>query len=176
MDFGPEQGTVSVRTGVAGSAARMGHRLVLSVNEWSAQVDVEAGEPTSLIFRASLSSLKVESGSGGVTTLTIVDKQVIQRNASKSLDVGEYPEAVFDCHHIVMTEGTIDVAGDLTIHGVTEAIDTTLTIVDGRAQGSVAVVQSDFGIKPYSAMLGQLKVSDEVTVELDIALPEGSPD
>ena len=171
MKLGPEQGTVTVRTGVAGSAARMGHRLVLRVTEWSAQVQVEGDQPTSLVFRASLNSLKVESGSGGVTPLTIVDKQVIQRNASKSLDVGEYPEAVFECHHIVMTEGTIDLAGDLTIHGVTEALDTTLTIVDGRAVGSVPVVQSDFGIKPYSAMLGQLKVSDEVTVELDIALP-----
>lgn len=171
MKLGPEQGTVHVRTGVAGSAARMGHRLLLNVTEWSADVTVEQGSPTALTFRASLDSLKVESGSGGVTPLTIVDKQVIQRNASKSLDVQTYPEAVFVCDHIVMTDGTIDVAGELTIHGVSEALDTTLSIVDGRATASIAVTQSDFGIKPYSAMLGQLKVSDEVTVELDIAMP-----
>jgi hypothetical protein len=47
-----------------------------------------------------------------------------------------------------------------------------LTLADGRATGSITVTQTDFGIKPYSAMLGQLKVSDDVTVELDIALPQ----
>ncbi len=29
----------------------------------------------------------------------------------------------------------------------------------------MTLVQSDFGIKPYSAMMGALKVADEVTIE-----------
>jgi polyisoprenoid-binding protein YceI len=107
-----------------------------------------------------------------VTPLTVVDKQVIHRNANKALDVERYPEVTFTSTEVVMTEGTLDIAGDLTIHGVTEPLDTTLTLADGRATGSITVTQTDFGIKPYSAMLGQLKVSDDVTVELDIALPQ----
>lgn len=171
MEFGPGEGTVKVRTGVAGSAARMGHRLVLLVTEWSAHVEVSDGEPTSLAFTAALDSMQVESGSGGVTPLTVVDKQVIHRNANKALQVDAYPTVEFNASEIVMTEGTIDIVGSLTIHGVTERLDTTLSIADGRATGSITVTQTDFGIKPYSAMLGQLKVSDDVTVELDIALP-----
>ncbi len=150
----------------------MGHRLVLLVTDWSAHVEVDGGQPTALSFTADLDSMQVESGSGGVTPLTVVDKQVIHRNANKALDVGKYPTVEFRASEIVMTEGTIDIAGDLTIHGVTEPLDTTLTIAEGRATASITLTQSDFGIKPYSAMLGQLKVSDDVTVELDIALPD----
>jgi polyisoprenoid-binding protein YceI len=151
----------------------MGHRLVLLVTEWSAQVDVVDGQPTSVTFVADLDSMQVESGSGGVTPLTVVDKQVIHRNANKVLNVGKHPNVEFSSDEIVVTEGTVDIAGELTIHGVTERLDTTLTIDNGRATASIVVTQTDFGIKPYSAMLGQLKVSDDVTVELDITLPAG---
>ncbi|MDQ1515495.1 MAG: hypothetical protein QOE80_1325 [Actinomycetota bacterium] len=45
---------------------------------------------------------------------------------------------------------------------------------DGRLKGSIAVVQSQFGIKPFSAMMGALKVKDEVEVSFDVALPAES--
>jgi hypothetical protein len=37
----------------------------------------------------------------------------------------------------------------------------------------VSIRQSDFGIKPFSAMLGALKVADAVDVEVDVKLPTG---
>ena len=33
------------------------------------------------------------------------------------------------------------------------------------------IVQSSFGVKPFSAMMGALKVKDEVEVDLDVRLP-----
>jgi hypothetical protein len=38
----------------------------------------------------------------------------------------------------------------------------------------MTIVQSQFGIKPFSAMMGALKVKDEVEVNLDVALPAES--
>lgn len=172
MKLGPEQGSVKVRTGVAGSASRMGHRLVLAVGEWSAAVEMDGDVVAKVSFSADLGSLSVESGTGGVTPLTVVDKQVIMRNANKALEVQHYPEVIFESVEAVMTEGTLDLAGNLTIHGVTEPLDATMTLRDGRATASIPVTQSDFGIRPYSAMLGQLKVRDEVVVDLDIAVPQ----
>ena len=43
-------------------------------------------------------------------------------------------------------------------------------VADGRARAAIPVLQSDFGIKAYSLMLGQLKVADEVVVELDVVI------
>ena len=43
--------------------------------------------------------------------------------------------------------------------------------VDGdRLTGAVSLKQSDWGIKPYSALFGTLKVVDEVQVAIDAAL------
>ena len=170
MELGPDQGTVKVRTGVAGSASRMGHRLVLNVEDWSAQVEVTDGVVVSVQFRTDLETLHVESGRGGVTPLPVVDKQVIRRNAAKVLDVGTYPEVTFSSTEIEVTEDTVTVTGDLTIHDVTLPLTAELTRDGDHVTGSIPVVQSDFGIRPYSAMLGQLKVLDEVTVDLDITV------
>ncbi len=164
-------GTVRIRTGVAGSAARMGHRLVIAVDDWSATVDLRRGKPTAVRFRASLRSLRVESGRGGITPLTPVDKQVIGRNAAKVLDTEHHPEVTFSGE----VTGGYEVSGDLTIHGVTQPLTATVEVAEGRARASIPVRQTDFGVKPYSLMLGQLKVEDEVIVHLDVELPLTTP-
>ena len=43
----------------------------------------------------------------------------------------------------------------------------TLTGDGGSINGSATVKQNDWGIKPYSALFGALKVNDEVTVEVE---------
>jgi len=44
-------------------------------------------------------------------------------------------------------------------------------VTDGRVVGGATVVQSRWGIRPYSAFFGALKLRDEVRVEFDVALP-----
>ncbi len=161
------EGTVEVRTGVQGVAARMGHRLVLGVEDWSATVEFVGDEPVAVRFRAALGSLTVRSGSGGLTPLTPVDKQVIMYNAAKTLDVSTYPEVVFDGR---IGAGYM-VSGELTMHGVSRPLQAQIDIADGRARASIPVVQTDFGITPYSLLIGRLKVADAVSVDLDIAVP-----
>jgi hypothetical protein len=43
-------------------------------------------------------------------------------------------------------------------------------VTDGRVVGGATVVQSRWGIRPYSAFFGALKLSDEVKVDFDVAL------
>ena len=51
--------------------------------------------------------------------------------------------------------------GELTLVGQTRPIVADLTISDaGELSGSVVVKQSDWGMKPYSALFGALKVKD----------------
>ncbi|HRY11024.1 MAG TPA: YceI family protein [Candidatus Nanopelagicales bacterium] len=161
------EGRLEIRTGVAGAASRAGHRLTLRVERWSATVELDGDEPVAVQFHADLTSLKVRSGSGGVTPLTPVDKQVIARNAAKTLEASSYPQVVFRGE---VQPGYL-VAGELTIHGVSKPLRAGIDVADGRARASIPVLQSDFGIKPYSLMLGQLRVADEVIVDLDVAVP-----
>jgi hypothetical protein len=42
-----------------------------------------------------------------------------------------------------------------------------------RVTGAATIVQTNHGIKPYSAMFGTLKVKDVVEIEVDVRLPAG---
>ena len=54
--------------------------------------------------------------------------------------------------------------------GKSKPVTFTLTEDDGSLVGSTTIKQDDWGIKPYSALFGALKVNDEVTVEVKGAL------
>jgi polyisoprenoid-binding protein YceI len=56
--------------------------------------------------------------------------------------------------------------------GVTKPVTIALDIGDdGQFSGSVTITQSDWGIKPYSGLMGALKVADDVKIEVSGTLP-----
>jgi polyisoprenoid-binding protein YceI len=60
------------------------------------------------------------------------------------------------------------VEGELTLAGTTKPLSFDLAVsADGVLAASVTVTQTSFGMKPYSALWGALKVLDEVEVVLD---------
>ena len=67
------------------------------------------------------------------------------------------------------------VTGDLTLVGTTRPIAFELSLAGGRVTGAAVLRQTDWGIKPYTALFGALKVADEVRVEIDCALPQPAP-
>ena len=54
--------------------------------------------------------------------------------------------------------------------GKTKPVTFDLSESDGTLTGSAAVKQTDWGIKPYSALFGALKVNDEVKVVVEAKL------
>jgi hypothetical protein len=68
--------------------------------------------------------------------------------------------------------GRISVEGELTLVGNARPIAFDLVVGDdGKLSGSVVVKQTDWGITPYSALFGTLKVVDEVEVVIDAGSP-----
>jgi len=45
---------------------------------------------------------------------------------------------------------------------------------DGQRRRTVQVVQTSFGVKPYSGLMGGLKVKDAVEVRLSAVFPESA--
>lgn len=166
--LGPANALLWVRTGRGGAAAKAGHDLVISVTTWEATLVLgEAAAATSVELTADGTSLRVTRGSGGLQPLggedkdnihQTIDDEVLERQDVKFRSTGAKDAG----------EGAINVSGDLTIVGTTRPIDFDLVIgEDGMIGASVVVTQSTWGIKPYSALFGALKVSDEVEVVLD---------
>jgi hypothetical protein len=68
------------------------------------------------------------------------------------------------------------VHGELELAGRRHPIDFALLAGDdGRLTGSAMVKQTDWGIKPFSALFGTLKVADVVEVAIDARVPSALP-
>jgi polyisoprenoid-binding protein YceI len=161
-------GDLLIRTDVAGPAAVMGHRLTLAMRDWRVTTQWKAGEPVGAKLVVEVGSLAVLRGEGGVTPLSGPEKILVRSNALRSLGATRYPRIVFEANTIDKTDDGYRLAGTLTIQSTSRE-----QVVDVRTddQGTnwwlsseTTVRQSDFGIKPYSQLLGALKVADDVVV------------
>lgn len=161
-------GELRVHTGVGGRAAKMGHRLTIAMQRWQATVQWAAGEPARAALTVEVDSLEVLHGEGGVKPLSGPEKALVRSNALKSLDAARFPEIGFDADTIEKCPDGYRLTGTLRIHGKAREQVIDLRTADlgdtWRLCTEAAVRQSDFGVKPYSLLMGSLKVTDEVTV------------
>lgn len=175
-EFGAADGDLTLHTGVAGRAARMGHRLTIAMTRWQASVSWVAGQPDSATLVVEVDSLEVLKGEGGVKGLSGPEKILVRSNALKSLSANKFPEIRFDTDAIEKTESGYRLSGKLQIRGAERehAVDLrTAELADSwRLSLQSTVRQSDFGVKPYSLLMGSLQVADEVTVSFTATPPK----
>ncbi|MBV8293785.1 MAG: YceI family protein [Mycobacterium sp.] len=161
-------GELLVHTGVAGRAAKMGHRLTIAMKRWQATVTWSDGEPAAAQLEVDVDSLDVLRGEGGLTPLSGPEKILVRSNALRQLGAGRFPQICFAADTIDQSQDGYRLAGTLQIRGKTrpQVIDLrTEDLGDVWQLSSEAVVrQSEFGVKPYSLLMGSLKVADDVTV------------
>jgi polyisoprenoid-binding protein YceI len=171
--LGPEDATLTVRTGKGGAAAKAGHNLLIEVTSWSAALEIaDDPERSSLTLTADARSLKVRDGSGGIQALGEDDKAGITKTIDE--DVLKGGSIQFRSSSVTPSPngGPITVSGELELLGRSAPLSFELQADDGgHIAGSATLKQSDHGIKPYSALFGTLKVLDEVVIEVDGALP-----
>jgi hypothetical protein len=170
--LGPEQGTLSVRTGKGGAAAVAGHNLLIEVGGWEAEIAVgNDGVPTEMLLRADGASLRVVEGSGGRGSLGDEEKAAISQTIDE--EVLRRRPIVFSSREVSAGEDgrRLRVEGELELLGTRHPIAFDLFVGDSRLTASATVTQSAWGMKPYSALFGTLKVADDVVVSIDARMP-----
>lgn len=169
-------GELRILTGVAGRAARMGHRLAIGMKSWQASVHWAGDSPTHAELSVQVESLEVLSGEGGVTPLSGPEKAVARANALKTLDARKFPVIRFTADEIAKTEDGYRMAGTVEIHGTPRPQSVDVKVDDsGNAwtlSTRVSLSQNDFGVRPYSLFMGSLKVADEVTIDFRASCPK----
>ena len=158
-----------MRTGVAGRAARMGHRLDHRDERVARHGGVDrcrTGRLSTLTVEAD--SFEVLRGEGGVKGLSGPEKVVVRSNALKSLHASRFPEIRFTADVIDKTDEGYRLTGPS--RGSEQARETRNRFAHRGSRRLMAHVrrievrQSDYGIKPYSMLMGSVQVADDVTV------------
>ncbi len=166
--IGPADGELLLHTGVAGRAARMGHRLTIAMTRWCATVRWADSRPVSAELAVEADSFEVLRGDGGVKGLSGAEKSMVRSNALKSLSASRFPRIRYVAKAIEETDDGYRLTGALRIRGESRdhLIDVYTEDLEDSWRMSVetTIRQSDYGIKPYSLLMGSVQVADEVSL------------
>jgi polyisoprenoid-binding protein YceI len=163
--IGPEHGRLILHTSREGVAAQAGHDLTIEMTRWSGRLRTRVSPVVSeLTVTVDMGSMRIVEGTGGITPLSERDKREILSNARKILSVDRYPEGTFVAEKI--SNDAVD--GTLSLLGRSHGLRLAYWIDGERYRASGTVRQSDYGIKPFSAFFGALKLADPVRVEAEL--------
>lgn len=171
--LGPDAGRLLVKTSRTGLGSKAGHDLTIEVTQWQGTATVDTADPanSSVNVDVEIDSFEVREGTGGIKALTDDDRAEIKKTLrEKILHADRYPTITFRSARVEGSPESFVVEGDLTIVGTAHPVTVRGSLSDGHVRGGATVVQSRWGIKPYSAFLGALRLRDEVEVEFDLNL------
>lgn len=154
----------------------LAHDLCLRCTRFSATLD---GERVRARFTADSLVVDgaVKAGRVDRTALGKLERGKIEGSVQKDvLATHKHPEIIFagELRPAASPRDGERLEGGLTLLGRTVAVIIPVERRDRRVRGRVELVPSRWGIKPFTALLGALKVADRVVVEFDLAVPEVS--
>jgi polyisoprenoid-binding protein YceI len=177
----PSESSFWVFVGKAGLFSMLAHDHEIGVKSFGGRVVIpEAGA------RGGSLEMEVDAPS-----LVVLDKKPSEEDKKKIFDSmhnevlesAKHPKITFKSASVSDMKQTGDdaysfvVNGDLSLRGVTKRIAipvaATITPQQLRATGKYTLKQTDFGIKPYSAAGGTIKVKNEVVVNFSIVARAG---
>lgn len=153
-----------------GLLSAVAHDLSIDVTKLSLQFDpadrsIDAVfDPTSLVVRCAM-----KDGVEKPDTLSAKDKRDIEGNIVKDVLVTKkHKEIRFRSTSVKETGNGYRVSGNLEIKGTSRDVAFDMKSVGDELEGKLRIHQPDFGVKPYSAMLGALKIKPDVDVILRV--------
>ena len=169
-------GNLYVYTFKEGLLSKLAHDLLIDVTNFKVNLDVpEAGFSSgSLELEIQANSLKIVCAlKDGERTDALKEKDIvdIERDMGvKVLHPDKYPTANFRSKAIQEKDGGYHINGDLSLHGVTKSLDFDIDTNGGNLKGMITLLQKDYGIKPFKAMMGTLKIKNEINIGFDLSL------
>lgn len=164
------QSRLDVLTRKAGILGGFGHDHRIRARSFSGTIVYDAAD-----VAASRVEITVQAQNLDVLPIGADRKdgpRVEEAMREKVLHVDRWPTITFRSRSITPIEDRLRVSGDLTLAGQTHpvTVDMKVQAAERRlvATGAFSIEQTDWGIEPYSAALGTIKVADEVTFELRV--------
>jgi len=177
-----DRSVVTLRVYRAGRLAKLGHNHVITSASEAGQVWTD-GSPANSGFelRVAVAEFVVDdpvaraaAGPDFPGELSDAAREGTRRNMLRPevLDGERYPAIVVRGDSIGGSWDRPTVAARVTLKGQTRQVDVPLAIVREAdaitARGSFSVLQTDFGITPFSVGGGAIQVADPVEVEFEV--------
>lgn len=171
FDASDSQCRVFVRR--AGLLSAVGHDLELRASELVLDVDVAALRVHARFVARALEVVDaVEGRERRPGKLSPKDKAQINENlANDVLEVTRYPAIEFESTRIEPAPDGYRVHGRLSLHGQTRELTFMVKRNGARLSGEVGIHQPDFGIAPYRALGGALRIRPDVSVAFELPDP-----
>jgi hypothetical protein len=171
--FDQDSAHCSVLTFKEGLLSAVAHDLQIAVGRFEIEVDETA---RAVQGRFDAGSLRVvcamREGRESRGSLSDDQKREIEANVARHvLESERYPEIRYVSTSVADEGEGFRVAGELSLHGQRKAVEVVIRKERDRYVATARLHQPDFGIRPYSAMLGALKVKADVEVRLEIPWP-----
>lgn len=165
-----------------GAAAALAHDHVVDVKDFAGAIVADAADPAaaSVEVTAQTASFfnddaKLRKKFGLDSEISEKDRKAVEENmkSKEQLDIAGFPTVKFVSTSVKKgADGKLTLAGKLTLHGVTKDVtmplDAKVTGDDVDGSASFRIKTSDYGIKPYSALLGAVKNKDEIVLHLHL--------
>ena len=163
-----DSGSIHVFSFKEGLLSRVAHDLRFSLTRFRIELD---GERVTANFEPN--SLKVDGvmkkGQLNTSTLSAKDIREVIENTEKSvLRTNKFLEIRFEGKAERGSTGGYRVGGRLHLTGRTAAVSFALEEQGGRLKGRAVLMPTQWGIKPFKALLGAIKIQDRVIVEFDL--------
>ena len=167
--------TFKAKAFAAGLLSALGHNPTIALPDFEGEIFLNPDAVDQSSFRIVIhSALLNVTGDIGEK-----DREEINRRMhDEVLESSSFPEIVYECSRLSASktgEGQYWVAlnGELTLHGVSRKQPVSARVsVNGevlRAAGDFSLRQSDYEIRPVSALGGAVKLKDELKLSFDIS-------
>jgi hypothetical protein len=166
-----QRGTVYLFTFKDGLLARLAHDLRLSAERFEVHIDGDQVKgrfwSTSLRVDGAIKNGAIQPGE-----LSDGDKKTILENAlEKVLFAHQHPEVAFAGSVTSQSPGRHAIDGRLTLVGQTRPIRVEVREEQGFYRGEVELQPSQWGIPPFKALAGAIKLQDRLRLVFSLEIP-----
>jgi polyisoprenoid-binding protein YceI len=172
-----QQSKIEIQVAKDGFLKAFGHDHLVSATRYSGEIqfDSDKMENSLVTFALDTASLKVIDPGESEKDRAEVQETMLGKDV---LDAAQYPQIKFASSTLKSKPGNggafdLQVEGTLTLHGTSKPITVPVRLQvepDGKltADAEVSLLQSDFGIMPYKAVGGTVKVKDKLKLSFHI--------
>ncbi|MET0647204.1 MAG: YceI family protein [Pyrinomonadaceae bacterium] len=169
------QSRFTVQAFAEGLLSSFGHDPVIAIRDFEGEVEFVPGTLEGARVRMTIRAHSLAA----TDNVKEKDRDEIERMMrDDALEVSKFPEIVFESKSVTASrirEGRYRarVIGNLTLHGVIQPniwiqAEVTFGDEDLHAQGEFTLKQTDYKIKPVTAVGGMIKVKNELKFKFDI--------